>query len=97
MVTRLGLSGTPRGLYGNFAGKTPAPIDTPDCYVWLQSQIVDTHYLASDINLDEYIVAAIDASVTFIESELYTEESTTVYVNSAIDGDVIYLESKVCH
>lgn len=84
-------------LGGDSVTLTTGVVDTDDCYVWLQSQIVDTHYLTSEINLDEYIVAAIDAGVTFIESELYTEESTTVYVTSAIDGDVIYLESKVCH
>lgn len=29
MITRLGLSGTPRSLYGSFAGRTPTPVFIP--------------------------------------------------------------------
>lgn len=95
-VSRLGLSATPRGLYGSFAGKSQAPIDAPECFIYLQSQIVTADYLQSDIELDEYIVSAVNDDVYYIESPLYTETTEIEYIASILNDDATYLESKLC-
>lgn len=69
---------------------------TLDCYVYLQSQIVDADYLSSPIEPYTYITSSIDSAGKDIESPLYTEETNEIYLTSTIDGGVIYLESIIC-